>query len=126
MKFDVKSVFPSGNFQNHIPMTEIQETIMRDNRDKIEFFLRDLVIRDEYVNDNEFDELKVKNSLFFTMWCNWIDANKIKNEYNSVAFGTRLGMLIKKRKISDCIRKDTNSNTKINIYRLKQFFDNNP
>ena len=126
MKFDVKSVIPSGNFQNHIPMTEIQETIMRDNRDKIELFLRDLVIRDEYVNDNEFDELKVKNSLFFTMWCNWIDANKIKNEYNSVAFGTRLGMLIKKRNLTEYIKKDTNSNTKINIFRLKQFFDNNP
>jgi len=126
MKFDIKSIIPTGNFQNHIPMTEIQETIIRDNRDKIELFLRDFVNRDEYINVNEFDEEKFKNSLFFTMWCNWIDANKIKNEYNSVAFGTRLGILIKKKKINDYIKKDTHSNTLINIYGLKQFFENNP
>ena len=126
MKFDITSIIPSGNFQNHIPMTEIQETIIRDNRDKIELFLRDLVNRDEYITDNELDELKIKNSLFFTMWCNWIEANKIKNDYNSVAFGTRLGMLIKKRKLTEFIRKDTHSNTIINFFLLKEFFDKNP
>lgn len=126
MKFDIKKVIPTGNFQNHIPITEIQETIIRDNRNKIELFLRDLVYRDEYVSENEADELKIKNSLFFSMWCNWIDTNKIKNEYNSVSFGTRLGILIKKNKLNDFIRKDTNNNTIINFYRLKEFFERNP
>ncbi len=60
------------------------------------------------------------------MWCNWIEANKIKNDYNSVAFGTRLGMLIKKRKLTEFIRKDTNSNTIVNCFLLKEFFDKNP
>ena len=100
MKFDIKSIIPTGNYQNHIPVTEIQQTIMRDNRDKIELFLRDLVNKEENITDNSFDEEKFKNNMFFTMWCNWIDANKIKNEFNSVSFGTRLGILIKKKKIA--------------------------
>ena len=126
MKFEIKSIIPTGNFQNHIPVTEIQQTIMRDNRDKIELFLRDLVNKEENITDNPFDEEKFKNSMFFTMWCNWIDTNKIKNEYNSVSFGTRLGILIKKKKIAEFIKKDTNSNTIINFYKLKEHFDNNP
>lgn len=126
MKFEIKSIIPTGNFQNHIPVTEIQQTIMRDNRDKIELFLRDLVNKEENITDNPFDEEKFKNSMFFTMWCNWIDSNKIKNEYNSVSFGTRLGILIKKKKIAEFIKKDTNSNTIINFYKLKEHFDNNP
>ena len=51
MNFDVKSIIPSGNFQNHIPITEIQQQIIKDNRDKIEIFLRDLTDKPEYVND---------------------------------------------------------------------------
>lgn len=125
MNFDIKEIIPSGNFQNHIPITEIQETIIRDNRDKIEIFLRDLVNKDEYMTDNEYDEKKFKNSELFTIWCNWIDTNKIKNEYNSISFGTRLGILIKKKKILDYVRKDTHSNTYINFYRLKDYFEQN-
>lgn len=123
MNFDVKSIIPSGNFQNHIPITEIQQTISRDNRDKIELFLRDLVIRDEY---EEIDEMKFKNSTLFSMWCNWIDINKIKNEYNSISFGTRLGILIKKKGIAEFIRKDTHSNTIIHINNLREHFDKTP
>jgi hypothetical protein len=126
MKYDVKSVIPSGNFQSHIPITEIQQTIIRDNRDKIELFLRDLVENDEYTNNNEIDDVKMKNSALFAMWCNWIETNKIKNEYNSVSFGTRFGILIKKKKITEYIRRDTNSNTFINFGKLKNYFDNNP
>jgi len=126
MKYDVKSVIPSGNFQNHIPITEIQKTIIKNNKDKIELFLRDLVINDEYNTDNIFNEVKMKNSDLFSIWCSWIETNKIKNEYNSVSFGTRFGILTKKKKITEYIRKDTNSNTFINFGKLKNFFDNNP
>lgn len=126
MKYDVKSVIPSGNFQNHIPITEIQKTIIKNNKDKIELFLRDLVINDEYNTDNIFNEVKMKNSALFSIWCSWIETNKIKNEYNSVSFGTRFGILTKKKKITEYIRKDTNSNTFINFGKLKNFFDNNP
>jgi len=126
MKYDVKSVIPSGNFQNHIPITEIQKTIIKNNKDKIELFLRDLVINDEYNTDNIFNEVKMKNSDLFSIWCSWIETNKIKNEYNSVSFGTRFGILTKKKKITEYIRKDTNNNTFINFGKLKNFFDNNP
>lgn len=126
INFDVKSIIPTGNFQSHIPLTEIQETIMRDNRDKIEVFLRDLANREEYDNENSFDEIKFKNSSLFSMWCNWIDINKIKNEYNSVSFGTRLGLLIKKKKLIEYVKKDTHSNTIINIFKLREFFNDNP
>ena len=68
--------------------------------------------------------LKIKD--LFAIWCNWIETNKIKNEYNSVSFGTRLGILIKKKVITEYIRKDTNSNTFINFGKLKNCFDNNP
>ena len=126
MKYDVKSVIPSGNFQEHIPITEIQQIIIKNNRDKIELFLRDLVEMDEYITENIFDEVKMKNSELFAIWCKWIETNKIKNEYNSISFGTRFGILIKKRNITDYIKKDTHSNTIINFGKLKNFFDNNP
>jgi len=126
MKYDVNSVIPSGNFQDHIPKTEIQQIIIKNNRDKIELFLRDLVEMDEYITENIFDEVKMKNSELFAIWCKWIETNKIKNEYNSISFGTRFGILIKKRNITDYIKKDTHSNTIINFGKLKNFFDNNP
>ena len=126
MNFNVKSIIPSGNFQNHIPITEIQQTIIKDNKNKIELFLRDLVDSGDYDTDNIFDEDKIKNSALFSCWCEWIEKNKIKNEYNSVSFGTRFGILIKKKNITEYIRKDTNSNTFINFGKLKIFFDNDP
>ena len=57
IKYGVKSVLPSGNFQSHIPLTEFQQTIIKDNRDKIEIFLRDLVEDDEYITENIFHEI---------------------------------------------------------------------
>lgn len=126
LKFDIKKIIPTGNFQNHIPLTEIQKTIIKDNRNKIELFLRELADRDEYLFETETDEIKIKNNVFFSMWCNWIDTNKIKNEYNSVSFGTRFGILIKKNRLNDFIKKDTNSNTIINFYKLREFFKKNP
>ena len=35
LKFDVKKIIPTGNFQNHIPETDIQKDIIKNNRDKI-------------------------------------------------------------------------------------------
>jgi len=124
MEFDIKSVIPSGNFQNHIPITEIQKTIIRDNKDKIELFLRYLVDAPKYNNENDND-VEIKNKDLFNDWISWVDSNHIKIEYNSISFGTRLGLLIKKLKITEYIHKDTHSNTLINFYRLKEYFDNN-
>jgi len=126
MNFDIKSIIPSGNFQSHIPVTEIQQTIIKDNKNKIEIFLRDLVEDDKYNTENIFEEVKIKNSELFALWCNWIEVNKIKNEYNSISFGTRLGILIKKKDITEYIKKDTHNNTLINFEKLKGFFNDNP
>ncbi len=120
INFDISKIIPSGNFQNHIPITEIQKTIIRDNKDKIELFLMDLV------SNEENDELKLKNGLLFTMWCNWVDINKIKIEYNSISFGTRLGLLVKKKNITQMVKKDTHSNIIIDINQLRKYFKETP
>lgn len=126
MKFDVKSVIPSGNFQNHIPETDIQKTIINNNRDKILHFLEDLVNEAaEYVfNDDETKEIKYKNSDLFGAWKIWVTKNNIKLDYDNIGFHTRLGILMKKKiNVKDAaIRKDTNKNTYIDVEKLKAFF----
>jgi hypothetical protein len=37
--FDVSKVIPSGNFQDHIPQTEIMKTVKENNKDKILLFI---------------------------------------------------------------------------------------
>jgi hypothetical protein len=126
IKFDVSSVIPSGNFQNHIPETEIQRIIIKNNRDKILWFLEDYV--NDYINDpcnSELVEVKLKNSEVFAKWNNWIERNKMDIKYNNIAFHTRLAILMKK-KINcetECVVKDTNHNTYIRIDKLKAYFD---
>lgn len=121
MNYDIEQVIPTGNFQSHIPKTEIQKELIIENRDKIEYFLRDFVDKLEDTND-----IKIKNDILFSRWLEWIDINKVKIDYNYISFGTRLGMLIKKRNFGAYIKKDTNKNIIINVKDLKEFFDNNP
>jgi hypothetical protein len=78
MKFEVKRVITSGNFQNHIPETDIQKVIINNNRDKILWFLEDYV--NDYINDpcnTESAEVKLKNSEVFAKW-NIIGLREIK------------------------------------------------
>jgi len=125
--FDIKKIIPSGNFQNHIPETEIQKVIIKNNRDKILWFLEDYI--DDYINDPlnkvETTEIKIKNSELFSKWNNWIERNKMDVKYNNIAFHSRLGQLMKKKIncIDECIYKDTNQNTFIIIKKLSSFFD---
>ena len=120
--FDVKAVIPTGNFQNHIPETEIQKTIIKNNRDKILYFLEDLT--NDYFFDDGDNEIKLKNQQLFDKWNNWIDKTKTDVKYNNIAFNTRLGMLMKKQinKDAECIEKDTHCNTIIYVSKLKEFF----
>ena len=130
-KFDIKSIIPSGNFQNLIPETEIQKVIIKNNRDKILWFLEDYI--NDYINDytnnplniEPKEELKIKNSELFSKWNNWIERNKMDIKYNNIAFHSRLGQLMKKKIncIDECIYKDTNQNTFIIIKKLSLFFD---
>ena len=128
MKFDVRSVIPTGNFQNHIPETEIQKDIIKNNRDKILYFLEDLINEPKYSlqfdEDDDEKELKIKNSEIFTQWGSWISKNNIKCDYNNIAFHSRLGQLTKKKiNLQDTIiRKDTHQNTYIKLEKLREFF----
>jgi len=128
MKFDVKKVIPSGNFQNHIPETEIQKDIIRNNRDKILYFLEDLINDPKYTlsfdDDDDTKELKIKNSELFTQWGSWISKNNIKCDYNNIAFHSRLGQLTKKKiNLQDTIiKKDTHQNTYIKLEKLRELF----
>jgi hypothetical protein len=125
--FDIRKIIPSGNFQNHIPETEIQKVIIKNNRDKILWFLEDYI--NDYINDplnkEQKEELKIKNSELFSKWNNWIERNKMDIKYNNIAFHSRLGQLMKKKIncIDECIYKDTNQNTFIRIKPLSLFFD---
>jgi hypothetical protein len=122
LSFDVKRVITSGNFQNHIPETEIQKAIIKDNRDKILYFLEDYANECDYYDKD--DLLKVKNNDLFSAWNVWIQKNNVKIEYNNIAFHTRLALLMKKKiNVKEVIiKKDSNKNTLINIDLLKNYF----
>ena len=122
LKFDVKAVIPTGNFQNHIPETEIQKVIIKNNRDKILNFLEDLINEPRDIFDTE--EIKLKNSELWSDWKLWVLRNNIKCEYNNIAFHSRLGQLMKEKINTQeiLIRKDTHQNTYIQLQKLRDFF----
>ena len=122
MKFDVKQIIPSGNFQNHIPETEIQKEIIKNNRDKILYFLEDYV---EQYKEIETEFISVNNQTLYDAWNDWVSKNKVDIKYNNIAFHTRLSLLIKKKINIDnvIIRKDTNKNNFIYHLQLIEFFN---
>lgn len=126
-KFNIKDVIPSGNFQKHIPETEIQKTIIDNNRDKILIFLDDFIF--DYLNDELNEDkttLKINNNDLFYYWCKWIDRNRIEIKYNYISFNSRLGHLMKKKinTTEEIIIKDNNKNTIIDILLYKKKFNN--
>jgi len=123
MNFDVNEVIKSGNFQNHIPITETKLGLIKYNRDKIEVFLRDLVNDIRFITDDETEERKFKNLELFNEWLRWVDNHKIDIKYNSISFGCRFGNLIKKNAYGKFIRRDANKNTFILFFGLKEHFE---
>ena len=121
-KFDIRSVVPTGNFQNHIPETEIQKVIIKNNRDKLLYFLEDLINDEKTIFKNE--EVVFKNCDLFTEFKLWMSRNNMKLEYNNIAFHSRLGQLMKKKINTQeiLIRKDTHQNTFIELKKLRDFF----
>jgi hypothetical protein len=101
MKFDVKSILPSGNFQNHIPETDIQKVVIQSNKDKILIFLEYLasnclIDEDEKAVDIS-NEIKYSNNLKFEKWIRWIETNRYDLKYKKIAFHTRFALLIKRK-----------------------------
>ena len=127
LKFNVKSVVPSGNFQNHIPETDIQRVVIQSNKDKILLFLEYLasnclIDEDEKTVDIS-NEIKYSNNVLFQKWIRWIETNRYDLKYNNIAFHTRLSLLMKK-KINVkgvIIRKDTHHNTYIDFMKLIEY-----
>jgi hypothetical protein len=127
MKFDVKSVIPSGNFQNHIPETEIQKVIIQSNKDKILCFLEDLAstcsIDDDENAQDISQEIKYSNNILFQKWIKWVERNRHDLKYNNISFHTRLSLLMKKKINAKgvIIRKDTHCNTYIDFVKLMEY-----
>ena len=127
MKFDIKTIIPSGNFQNHILETEIHKVIMQSNEDKILCFLEDLsstcqIDDDEKIQDIS-KEIKYSNNVLFQKWIKWVEYNRYDLRYNNISFHTRLAILMK-MKINVkgvVIRKDTNHNTYIDFPKLMEY-----
>ena len=84
----VKSIIPSGNFQNHIPETEIQKVVIQSNKDKILLFLEYLasnclIDEDEKAVDIS-KEIKYSNNVLFQKWIRWIETNRYNLNYNNI------------------------------------------
>ena len=111
LKFDWKSIVPSGNFQDerYKPDTEIMKEVRESNRDKIVYWLMD------YIKDKNKVCIKQKNWEVFKNWNYWCFENKVKIEYNAIQFGQKVKSISKNIKLKtrgeDGIVKDTNSNT---------------
>ena len=87
--------------------------------------IKDVIVIDCNKDFENETEIKMKNKDLFSRWNNWVERNKIDVKYNNIAFHSRVGQLMKKQinKDFECIIKDTNSNTKLNITNLRKFFD---
>ena len=121
MNINVDEIIPSGNFQNEKPTTEIEKEVKKHNREKLLYFIKDLVKN----ADKDKICLKYDNKELFIEWRNWNNENSIKSEMNNIQFGLKLSHLMKKNinKDYECIKKDTHHNTTtIYIKETKAFF----
>ena len=100
LTFDVKTVVPSGNFQLDMPKTELMMEMIEHNKDYIVRFLED---GDTYKNttlisENHTDKF-ISTKDVFRYWTYWCERCNIRNDYNTISFGSRLSRLIKRDKL---------------------------
>lgn len=123
MKYNIKKIIPSGNFQIDKPITTIEEQVKEQNKDKILLFLEDNV-RDYINEENEIEIFKYSNQEFFNRWLIWLKDSQCEIKMDKQKFGIRLAKLIKSKFKDDEIIKDSkNSTTKINYKKLAVFFN---
>jgi phage/plasmid-associated DNA primase len=123
--YDIKKIIPSGNFQNHIPETKIQKTIINNNRDKILIFLEFFV--EDFIKDpihRHETTIKIINADLFIYWKQWVEKYNFEIKYNIISFGTRLGLIINKKinANEEIIKRDTNRNIIIDIEKITNYF----
>jgi hypothetical protein len=100
LSYDVKAVVPSGNFQLDMPKTELMMEMIEHNKDYIIRFLED---GDTYKNitliSEMHDEEFISTKDIFKYWTYWCEHCNIRNDYNTISFGSRLSRLIKRDKL---------------------------
>lgn len=121
MNFDWRAIVPSENFQDarYKPVTSITAEVKEQNRDKIIVFLES-IIRGLIIANYNKETYKIPNTELFNKYKNWCASISYKEEMNAISFGMKFGKLMKH---SNCITKDTNNNTIINIENCKKYFE---
>lgn len=127
MKFDVKSVIPSGNFQIDKPKTEIEEQIKEQNKDKILCFLEDYIKHYIlYIKPHKATTFfRYTNEEFFEKWNVWLKECKITSYENldKHKFGIKIANVARKSLPKDAIIKDTkHSRTILDTEKLTAHF----
>jgi len=120
MAFDWKKIVPSGNFQDarYKPITTITAEVKEQNRDKIIVFLEHF-IRPKINAKYDKETYKIPNTELFNKYKNWCASICYKEEMNAISFGIKFTKILKN---TDCIKKDTHSNTIINIPNCITYF----
>ena len=127
MKFDVKSIISSGNFQIDKPKTEIEQQIKEQNKDKILCFLEDY-IKHYILYIKPYKPIKLDkytNEALFEKWNVWLKECKITSMENldKHKFGIKLGNIARKLLPKDTIVKDTkHSKTILDTEQLIEHF----
>jgi len=121
--FDVSKVISSGNFQDHIPKTEIMTTVKEYNQDKLLLFIIEGLL--DQLNENDF----IESDKMFSWWVEWADRTRSDIKFSKISFTTRLGMIIKKHNLNGIINSTKNSNStkrgyKVNKDALKLYVHN--
>ena len=102
MNFNVAEVIPTGNFQNHMPQTDIMNEVIEFSMDYVERFLREC-------NDIRFKiaDNKIKTDDIFTSWRAWCENSNINSKMDKPTFSKKLNKLIRENGW-DFIKKDDN------------------
>jgi hypothetical protein len=124
--FDVSKIIPSGNFQNHIPKTDIMKTVIEYNRDKLLLFISEYLIKSSVKEMIELSNSFVTSDEMFRWWLNWAENTKSDIKYSKIQFTTKLGLIIKSQNISNIIepsrnKEGTKRGYKINMSALEQY-----
>jgi len=106
MNFNVSEVIPTGNFQKHIPHTDIMDEVIEFNMDYVERFLREYTKLRFRIKDD-----KIKTDDIFISWRAWCERCNITSKMDKPTFSRRLNKLIREKNW-DFIKKDTDHHSR--------------
>lgn len=129
MKFNIDEIIPTGNFQKDKPVTDIENLVKEQNKDKILLFLEDFI--KDYINDElkngiiELKTIKYSNQKFFNKFTEWLKLNNITGleKLDKHKFGIKISRIAKNYFKDDIIIKNTkHSYTLIDTKKLISYF----